>query len=288
MVPPRSESKAVDLQTVSGRRQTTDATTVRYLDAGDGPPVVLLHGIGLDAATVSWKHAIPELADDHRVIAPDLPGHGESDKPDIKYTTEYYIDTLAAFISALDLDTVSLAGISMGGCIALGYALDHEVDRLALVDSYGLGTDASWRPMAAAALRMPGADRFLWQSMGTNRGTVRDTLRGYMTRASEEFVDEIHEVLQDPDCGRTLRRWQRSEFGMFGFRTCYLDELSTLSAPTLLVHGENDTLLPSSWSKRASERLPDSELHIIEECGHWPPREQPAQFNHLLAAFLAS
>ena len=287
MVPPRSDSKQVTVATGSRRRRANE-TTVRYLDAGEGPPVVLLHGIGLDAAAISWKHAIPELADTHRVIAPDLPGHGESDKPRRRYTTEYYIETLDAFLTELGLETVSLAGISMGGCIALGYALENDVDRLALVDSYGLGTDAPWRPMAAMGLRLPLAGTALWQTMGVNEGTVRDTLRGYVTRASEEFVGEIHDVLQDPDCGRTLRSWQRSEFRADGFKTCYLDELADLRAPTLLVHGDDDTLLPASWSERAAAELTDSELHVFENCGHWPPREHPERFNSVLAEFLAS
>ena len=281
---PAPESKSVTVTPDAG----ADATSVRYLEAGEGSPVVLLHGVGLDAAAISWKHAIPELAENHRVIAPDLPGHGESDKPRRRYTTEYYIDVLDELVAALDLDAPQLAGISMGGGIALGYALDNEVERLALVDSYGLGSDAPWRPAAAMALRIPVVDRMVWESMGVNEGTVRDTLRGYMTQASEEFVTEIHEILQDEDCGRTLRSWQRSEFQACGFRTCYLDDLAGLSTPTLLIHGADDTLLPASWSRRAADRLPESELHVFEDCGHWPPRERPATFNDRLTDFFAS
>jgi pimeloyl-ACP methyl ester carboxylesterase len=277
----------VDLEPTRGSVRANE-TTVRYLEAGEGPPVVLVHGVGLDAAAISWKHAIPDLADDHRVLALDLPGHGESEKPRIRYTTEYYIDVLSSFVERLGLDSIRLAGISMGGAVALGYALDNDVEQLALVDSYGLGTDALWRPMASVALRIPVVDSMLWRAMGTNTGTVRDALRGYMSRASEEFVDEIHDALQDPGSGRALRSWQRSEFGAFGFRTCYLDALEELSVPTLLVHGDDDTLLPSAWSERAAERLTDSELHVFEDCGHWPPRERPGEFNRILSSFLAS
>lgn len=297
MVPPDSRSKAVELQAAGGddrteidHTNTKTKTSVHYLEAGhrDSDPLVLLHGIGLDAAGISWKHVIPALAGRYRVIAPDLPGHGKSDKPDIQYTTEYYIDVLEKLIDTLALDSVRLGGISMGGAIALGYALQNDVERLALVDSYGLGIDAPWRPMVSTALRIPGVDQLLWQMMGVSKGTVRDTLRGYMTQTSPELVTEVHGVLQDPDCGRTLRRWQRSEFGVYGFKTCYLDELDELLMPTLLIHGADDTLLPSTWSRRADDRLPDSELHVLENCGHWPPRERPERFNTVLANFLAS
>ncbi|WP_336001178.1 alpha/beta fold hydrolase [Halorientalis halophila] len=279
--------RAVEVTAEDGSGRST-TTTVRYSDTGEGRPLLLLHGVGLDARHISWKHAIPRLAADHRVIAPDLPGHGESDKPRIRYTTDYFVDVLSAFVEELGLTRPSVAGISMGGAIALGYALSADVARLALIDSYGLGEDASWRPMASLALRIPVADQFVWNAMGVNEGTVRDALRGYMTQASEAFVSEVHTVLQDDDCGRTLRSWQRSEFGVYGFRTCYLDALEAFGTPTLLIHGADDTLLPSSWSERAHERLPDSRLHVFEDCGHWPPRERPATFNRVLGEFLAT
>lgn len=287
MVVPPSDSKRVTVET-PGRAGRATETTIRYVEAGEGSPVVLLHGIGLDAADISWKHAIPALAEDHRVLAPDLPGHSKSDKPRVRYTTEYYIDALAAFLDALELSMPSLVGISMGGCIALGYALDHDVERLALVDSYGLGEDAPWRPMAAVGLRTPAVGSLLWQTMGATSETVRSTLDGYTTQVPDAFVDEIQAVFQDDDCGRTLRSWQRSEFRTYGFKTCYRDALPELGTPTLLVHGANDTLLPASWSERAAELLPDSELRVLTDCGHWPPRERPETFNDLLGAFLAS
>ena len=285
MAPAPAESHTTDIETTTEGARTT---TVRYLDAGEGDPLVLLHGAGIDAAGVSWKHVIPELAETHRVIAPDLPGHGRSGKPDLRYTTDYYIDVLAAFVEALDLSAPSLAGISMGGCIALGYALDNPVDRLTLVDSYGLGTDTGWRPAAATALRVPVVDRMVWDVMGTTKETVRGTLLGYLNNPSQDVVDDVYEILQQPGYGRAMRSWQRSEFRLSGFRTCYLGELPELAAPTLLVHGADDTLFPSAWSERADERLRDSELHVFEECGHWPPRERPARFNDVLTAFMAA
>jgi|APHM01.1.fsa_nt_gi Predicted hydrolases or acyltransferases (alpha/beta hydrolase superfamily) len=282
----RSEPRTTDIETTAGGRTRT--TDVHYLDAGAGDPVVLLHGAGIDAAGVSWKHVIPELAETHRVIAPDLPGHGESGKPNLRYTTEYYIDVLGALIEDLELSAPSLAGISMDGGIALGYALANEVDRLALVDSYGLGTDTGWRPAAATTLQIPVADRVGWDVMGATEGTVRGTLDGYLHNPTQDVVEDVHEILQQPGYGRAMRSWQRSEFRLYGFRTCYLDDLARLAVPTLLVHGANDTLFPSAWSERADERLDNSELHVFEKCGHWPPRERPDQFNDVLSAFMAT
>lgn len=286
MVSPRCESKRVELSVPSDRGRP-DRTTVRYLEAGEGPPVVLLHGIGLDAAAVSWKHTVPALAEQYRVVAPDLPGHGESDKPRVRYTTSYYLEAVEALIDGLDLERPRMVGISMGGAVALGYALAHPVERLTLVDSYGLGRDTPWRPGAALSLRIPGVGPTLWRTMGSSRRAAEQYLDGYVVRTSDSLVSDVYEMMQDPARGRTLRSWQRSEFRACGFRTCYLNRLRSLSTPTLLVHGAEDTLVPPTWSRRADDRLPDSDLALFEACGHWPPRERPERFNDALRDFLA-
>ena len=96
-----------------------DDVDLHYRTGGSGPPLVFLHGIGLDAATVSWRHALPALAEDRTVYAPDLPGHGESDKPNRAYTTAYYLETVEAFLDAIDVEEPAMAGLSMGGALAL-------------------------------------------------------------------------------------------------------------------------------------------------------------------------
>jgi pimeloyl-ACP methyl ester carboxylesterase len=155
-------SRRVDLD-VRTERDTSEVG-VRYFDAGTGggdegkPPVVLLHGIGLDAAAISWKRVVPVLARDRRVLALDFPGHGGSDKPARSYTTPYYAGVLDAFLDSIDVERAALVGISMGGGIALGRALDspERVSRLVLVDSHGLGRDAPWRAPGFLSLWMPG------------------------------------------------------------------------------------------------------------------------------------
>lgn len=271
--------------TVSG----TDVS-VRYLEAGSGPSVVLLHGIGLDSATVSWRYTVSDLAEDHRVYAPDFPGHGESDKPDVGYTMEYYRDVLAAFLRQEGLEDASLVGISMGGGIALGHAIESGMrpDRLALVDSYGLGGDAYWRPWASVALRSPMAGG-LFKGVGSSRAAVAGVLRGLVggTDLDPEFVEDVYEAVQDDRVGRALRRWQRSEFGFTGLKTDYSDRLDELDVPTLFAHGAEDPLLPASWSVRASEAMPNADLRLFEDTGHWPPRERPREFSRAIDGFLA-
>jgi len=280
----RVESKRVGVA-VDG-----DSVELRYLAAGsenaDESPIVLLHGIGLDAAQVSWKHLLPHLSHENHVLAPDLPGHGESDAPDVAYTTDYYRETLQEFLAALDVDRVRLVGISMGGALALGHALDSgRVERLVLVDSYGLGRDAPWRPGGYGLLRVPGFDRFLSAGLGLNPAAVAGSLAGITVATAPEFVADVQRSIT-PGAARALARWQRDEFQAGGLRTCYRDRLDELDAPTLLVHGREDPIFPVAWSERAAERIPDAKYEIIEQCGHWPPREQSEKFNRVVGEFL--
>lgn len=306
---PGITSRNVTLPVDAGRGYgRDDEVEVRYLVGGGGPPVVLLHGIGLDAATVSWRHALPALAEDYRVYAPDFPGHGQSEKPSVRYTTSYFRDVLRAFLAELDVARPRLVGISMGGAVALGHALDSGnsradggsrddgngrdapedgVEQLVLIDSYGLGEDAPWRAGASALLRTPFAHRLWWSGMGTTRDAVRGHLRNVVAeRPPEDLVEDVYRAVQDDAVGRTVSSWQRSEFRPGGFETCYSDRLSALDVPTLLVHGGADPLLPAEWSKRAVEQVADGRLQVFDQCGHWPPRERPEEFLRVLDWFL--
>jgi len=259
---------------------------VHYRTGGEGPPLVFLHGIGLDAATVSWRHALPALAGERTVYAPDLPGHGDSDKPDRAYTTAYYLETVSAFLDAVDIEEPALAGLSMGGALALGHALDGgPVERLVLVDSYGLGADAYWRTMASSVLQTPILGNMLWQGVSTSRPAIRTGLRSMGPgEPPQQLVDDVDDAI-DYQTVRAMRRWQRSEFLCRGFRTDYSDRLDELDVPTMLVHGAVDPLLPRNWSERAAGAVSDSRLEIFENCGHCPPREQPERFNRAVRAF---
>ncbi|MBX0295860.1 alpha/beta fold hydrolase [Haloarcula nitratireducens] len=263
-----------------------DDVDIHYRTGGDGPPMVFLHGIGLDAATVSWRYALPALAEERTVYAPDLPGHGRSDKPDCDYTTEYYLETVEAFLDALDIDEPAMTGLSMGGAIALGHTLDgRAVERLVLVDSYGLGADAYWRTAANGIFQTPVLGDMLWQGVSVSKPAIRTGLRGMgAVEPSQELVDDVSAVV-DRGTVRAMRRWQRSEFRESGFRTNYADRLAEIDVPTLLIHGKEDPLLPESWSERAATLIEDSRLEIFENCGHCPPREQPERFNRVVRAF---
>jgi pimeloyl-ACP methyl ester carboxylesterase len=280
------ERRELELDASDGRGGD-GSLEVSYRVAGEGPPVVLLHGVGLDAADVSWRYALPMLADGHRVYAPDFPGHGESEKPDVRYTTDYFRGVLEAFLDELALNGAALVGISMGGAVALGHAMDVDADRLVLVDAYGLGGDAGWRPPAWLLLNVPFAHRTWWRMVGSSEATVRSHLATMCGRVPEDLVRDVYDAVQEAAVGETVASWQRSEFRATGLGTDYSDRLADLDAETLLVHGGQDPLVPPEWSRRAASVVPNARVEVFDAAGHWPTREQPERFNRLVRSFLA-
>ncbi|QLK24630.1 alpha/beta hydrolase [Natrinema zhouii] len=265
---------------------------IAYRRAGtSGPPIVLCHGAGIDDATVSWRHAIDALADDYRVYALDWPEYGNS-SGDIEHTVETYVDILEGFLETLPFERVSLAGISMGGGVALGYALANpdRVERLALVDSYGLGARLpnalQWKFLS----QIPGMTEFGKIAASTTTRSVRTVLDSLVADAGtlpEQFVDDVRQKLMEPGSIRAFSAFQDNELSFSGrVATNFVDDLESLTVPALLVHGEDDPLVPLEWSERAAELIPNAELDVIEDCGHWTPRERPDQFNESLRDWL--
>ncbi|WP_121744198.1 alpha/beta fold hydrolase [Natronorubrum halophilum] len=265
---------------------------IAYRRAGtSGPPVVLCHGAGIDDATVSWRHTIDALADDYRVYGIDWPEYGNS-TGNVTHTIDTYVDVLEGFLETLPDERVSLAGISMGGGAALGYALRNpdRVEQLALVDSYGLGgrlpSALSWKLFA----QVPGLTEFGKIAASVSNETVRmvlDSLVADSAALPEPFVEDVRQKLMEPGSIKAFKAFQRNELSMNGrVATNFVDELESLLVPTLLVHGKRDPLVPVEWSIRAADLIPDAELDLVKNCGHWTPRERPERFNESLLEWL--
>lgn len=270
-----------------------EGLSIRCLAAGvAGPPVLPLHGGGIDSASFSYKYAIEPLARKHRVFAPDWPGYGESDKPDIGYTIEYYVDFLGHLMEALELERASLAGISMGGGVALGFALSspHRVEKLVLVDSYGLGSEVPLGRLGYLLVRAPLLNRMMWALLRRSREMVRCSLYNVVHDrrvVTEEMIEESYELYEQPGAGRAFRSLMRNEVGWSGLHTNFAEQLHEIKPPTLIVHGEHDRVVPIAWARRAHERIPHSELRVLSGCGRITPRECPTEFNRIVEQFLA-
>ncbi|ELY35731.1 alpha/beta fold hydrolase [Natronorubrum tibetense] len=265
---------------------------IGYCRAGtSGPPVVLCHGAGIDDATVSWRHAIDALSDDYRVYGFDWPEYGRS-TGDVTHTIETYVDVLEGFIETIPDDRVSLAGISMGGGAALGYALEHpeRVEQLALIDSYGLGgrlpNALPWKLLS----QIPGMTEFGKIAASATSDSVRMVLDSLVADSSalpDPFVEDVRQKLMEPGSIQAFKQFQNNELSFNGrVATNFVDDLDSLAVPTLLVHGKEDPLVPVEWSARAARRIPDAELDLVRNCGHWTPRERPERFNESLRNWL--
>lgn len=253
------------------------------------PVVVLLHGAGADCARLSWKYVAPSLATHFRVLAPDLPGHGGTPEPP-EPTTSAYAAWLQRFLDDAAVERASLVGLSFGGCLALGYALDHphRVDRLVLVASYGLSPRVPYQGLLRVLLRS-GLWRLLSSRLvrrGRGLWVGLRWLVGDPRSVDAELVQDVRAALQQTRPG-LFWRWLATELGPRGVRTCYLDRLPELRCPTLLVHGDRDRLVPLRHAQAAAHRIPQGELVVLRGCGHWPPRERGQDFLRVLESFLS-
>jgi pimeloyl-ACP methyl ester carboxylesterase len=272
---PRPEYKHINLA----------GTNIHYAQAGEGPVVLLVHGLG--TSSVTWGHNIEPLADaGYTVLALDLPGYGKSDKPRrLSYGPEAGARLIHDFLNALEVDRVSLVGNSAGGLIAGLFALDHplRVDRLVLVASGGLGRDVSW---ALRILSVPVLGELIYQPRLLRLLRVGNMLFYRPPVLPEGFLPESSR--SNPESRRATIKAIRSCITIFGQkRRCQmLDRLEGLAAPIMTVWGTEDRYIPVTHAHRIARALARTEVHTIPECGHWPHMEKPAEFNALLVQFL--
>lgn len=262
---------------------TVDGVRLSYRRAGtEGPPVVLLHGAGVDDADVSYAETVPNLAENHRVYALDWPGYGDSDTVD-EHSTATYARLLSGFLAERDLEDPTVVGLSMGGAAALETALTapDRVGRLVLAASYGLGERVPAGSLWYWLAHTPGANAFGWNAVGSSETATRtylSTIVDDVDGLSPSFVAAVRERASAVGAGAAFANFQRNEVRVDGsVRTNFTDRLGALSVPTRLVHGEHDPVFPIEWSRRARDLIPEATLTELD-CGHWIPRERPAAF----------
>lgn len=266
---------------------------ITYYCAGAGKDtIVLLHGAGVDSAMLSWAEVIPLLADQYRIIAPDLPGYGDSDRIDGEYTLSFYTDIARGFIEALGEGPVILAGLSMGGGICLDMALTcpEQVKIIVPVDAWGLFDRLPWHRFTYRYVGTKFNEK-LYARTGKYRSLIKWSLGynlfGDKAKISDDLLAEIQKAMKDPDAGKAFTSFQRSEITRTGLTTDLFGRLEEIRTPTLLIHGSLDRAVPVEGALRAVQRIPDCELYLMEGCKHWPQKERPEEFARALQAYLA-
>lgn len=272
---------------------------IHCLTAGEsGSPVVLIHSAG-DSATLSWSDAIGPLSARHRIFAPDLPGYGLSDKAEnIPHTTDFYVDFVRQMMDMLHLDRVCLGGVSMGGGIALSFALrfPDRVEKLVLVDPYGIIDAHAWPTWMYQSLHygihyLPFISNFTYRTLAANRTIVRLQLMAsgifyHPERLPSRLIDQAYQHAQVLGQGKAYVAWLQSEFLLNGPRTYLVDRLHEITVPALFITGDKDRVIPLAYVQKAHTRIKHAQLYVLKDCGHWAQREKPDEFNQVVGQFL--
>jgi pimeloyl-ACP methyl ester carboxylesterase len=262
-----------------------------YLDSGEGPALLFIHG--LTGSQRNWAHLVEKLDTDHRVVAPDLFGHGASAKVMGDYSLGAHAATLRDLLDLLGIDRVTLVGHSFGGGIAMQfcYLFPDRVERLVLVASGGLGRDVS--PLLRAAT-VPGAGIVLpLIASGWVRGRVEAvgrllTSRGW--RASPEVTEVWRGFtsLADADTRRAFLATTRGVIDPGGQTVTAHDHLPmAIAIPTLVVWGTRDRMIPAWHATTAHEAIAGSRVVLFVGAGHFPHLDEPERFAELLSDFMA-
>jgi 2-hydroxy-6-oxo-octa-2,4-dienoate hydrolase len=265
-----------------GESLTASGFQTNFHQAGRGNAVILLHGSGAGvSAWTNWRRVLPALADSFRVLAPDLPGFGFSERrPGQRYDMKLWVEHLIGFLDAAGVERTHLVGNSFGGSLALAAAVRFPArfDRLVL-----MGT-----PCGKFAMT-PGL-RAGWDYQ-PSRESMRAILQlfPYDTRyVTDELVEERYATSLIPGAQEGLRSLlaKPNDEGETILSGMPEEMVAKLEHPTLILHGREDHVVPLELGLRLARAIPNAELHVFGRCGHWVQAERFAQFIALTRAHL--
>jgi pimeloyl-ACP methyl ester carboxylesterase len=261
----------------------------RYWAAGDkGSAVVLVHGLG--GFIENWEYNINALAQRHRVYAMDLVGFGRSDKVPLTRDLHILVKFVNDFLETQDIARASLVGNSLGGGLAIAFAYDYpeKVEKLVLVNNAGMGRGVI---LDFKLCSLPFLGEFLTRP--STEGTARLWKKIVYDAAlvTPELVKLSYELISQPGAQGALLSALRAGINLCGQRGKLIKEiisrLGEITAPTLVVWGQQDRLLPVAHAHVAAAKIPGARLEIFDRCGHMPQLEYPERFNKLVLDFLA-
>lgn len=267
-----------------------DGRRVFYAEAGAGPPLVFVHGHATSHFT--WRNQLSGLADGFRVLAPDLLGFGKSEKRrDLAYTTDLWVDQIAAFLQTVAKGPVVLAGNSLGGLIAAFVADRHPklVEKLVLIASAGASSYAQSTLVNFPFLlmRTPVLGRSLFETVVQRRfvdWNIRNRLYANPDVVTEAVIAHYHECFFAEENREIVFEVTKSFYDFI-----MTDEVSRrITQPTLLLWGEKDTFVPPMRGRQLERVMPNARLEVIPKASHCPQEDQPELVNRFIREFAAN
>lgn len=260
--------------------------------------VVLLHGGGVDNASLSWGGLGPRLAEaGYRVIAPDHPGYGHSPPARLPMTQERLVAYVGQFVDAMGLDRYVIGGLSLGGGMTVGHLLDHpdRVTGAVLLGAYGImprlsdGPLSGVRQLVTWATVRTGVLGAVTRWFGTNRAAMNRSMRALIRdpgQLTDALMDEIMAAAGQPDGFDAFEQWQRDQVRWNSLRTDYTSRLGEVRCPALVIHGDRDSGVPLARARAAARLIPDAQLKIVGGAGHWVQRDRPDVVRDSIIGFL--
>ena len=267
---------------------TVNGTRIAYLDAGGGPPVILIHGFG--GSMWQWEYQQAALAPYYRVITPDIPGSGLSDKPNIDYTPDELVVFFLGFMNALGIHKAVLVGNSMGAGLAIGTALAHpdRVDRLVLIGGLPKGV----REKLASPLFKRAIDTSVpvWLIRFGNwlfgRWVTEDVLKEIIHDHGRLTPAVIERSVQNRKRPGLIRAVMATARSLPLWEQGFALRIGEISHPTLVIWGEQDKVFPPEVGRELHRTIQGASFALVPRAGHIPQWEQPEAVNSLLITFL--
>lgn len=254
-----------------------------YHEAGQGEALFLLHGSGPGVSGwANWAKSVPAFSDQWRVIVPDIAGFGFTEfKEDTKYDIKLWVSHLLGIMDVLDIQKASFVGNSFGGALAIGVAVfaPERVDRLVL-----LGTPAGEFEQTAGL-------RGAWEYEPSPEN-MRELMKLFpydQQLITDEMVQARYEASARPGAQDALRKLipKPATDGPTIVKGFPASALAKITAPTLVVHGREDRVVPPHCGLLIANSIPNADLHLFGRCGHWVQSEQPRRFVALVRDFLS-
>ena len=258
-----------------------------YKKGNGAKKVLLLHGAGCDSTKLSWKEVFHTFTDEFSVYAFDFLGYGCSDKANNLVGEKFYDTHIACVKKVVEhfgLSDFALAGLSMGGAVAIGFALAYPENIKALipVDTWGISEKMPFHRFSYWYVNHTDLTlvqyRLFAKSRLLARWSISYALIGNKKRISDSLVNEVMQSCVGDMAGKSMLNYQRSSAGKYQAKPYYLNRLKDLKMPVIYIIGEKDPLVPLDDLYRAAHESPDSKGEVFKGCKHWSVKEHPKRF----------